>query len=240
VAGCTRLVEAFLQSIPDYPRLTKLMFLALFEEAYEQLRLCGLHPGIIQGAPIVETDLDKLDRETDFPMPQELRQFLLELGNGFAFVPDSKKDLIGWERIHLADYRTCNIGFGNNVEEEALREISGSNPVADPNLLRHEAEIRKQWIPFYGFAGGGDYLCLDSSKCPATVRFYASQVWPRTPDTWNFTLADSFSDFVKQWSRFHFISPSEGWTTFCYGRSGQFTWEPRHFPQIELLRRSRS
>jgi len=87
-------------------------------------------------------------------------------------------------------------------------------------------------MPFYGFVGGGDYLCLDLSARTPAVRFYESQAWVALPHRWDFVLSPSFTEFVEQWSRYHFLTPAGEWTSFCRERSGLFDWRPEHFPRI--------
>ncbi len=167
-------------------------------------------------------------------MPKELRQFYMELGDGFTFIPDDSSDssLVGWETMRLRDHKGCNIGFIGVIEEEAIDEINSARPRADPVRLRQEMVRRQRWVPFYGFVGGGDYLCIDTSQTPNSIRFYESLTWRFNPQTWNFMLASSLTEFVERWSCYNFLSPSGAWTSFCGDRSGQFDWKPQHFPQI--------
>ena len=187
------------------------------------------------GSPVSERDLRASDASTDFPMPLELRQFYLELGDGFAFLPDEgdTSHLVGWDYMHLADHKIWNNGFGGAIEEEAMREIEQPSPRTNPELLKQEMARRKRWMPFYGFVGGGDVLCLDLNMSPPAVRFYEAQVWTALPHRWDFVLAASFTEFVERWSRYHLLSPSGGWTSFCRERAGLFDWAPEHFPRVD-------
>ena len=211
------------------------MYIEHFYRARDYLTQHGLKPSVVMGSPVSESDLKSLDGETDFPMPLELRQFYLEMGDGFAFIPDDRETskFVGWDPMHLADHRISNKGFGSAIEEDASDEIDNPSPHTDPKRLTAEMERRKRWMPFYGFVGGGDVLCLDLNSTPPTVRSYQSQVWPDLPRKWDFLLAKSFTEFVERWSRFHFLSPAGSWTSFCTRNlTGQFDWAPAHFPQI--------
>lgn len=210
------------------------MFLEYFLRASDNLRNAGLQSAVKIGSAVSEDYLKALDLETDLPMPKELRQFYMELGDGFTFIPDDVSDssLVGWEPMRLRDHKGCNIGFMGQIEEEAMHEINSPRPRADPVRLRDEMARRKQWVPFYGFVGGGDYLCVDTSETPNPIRSYESLSWRSSPQTWDFILAPSFTEFVERWSRYNFLTPSGEWTAFCQGRSGQFDWKPQHFPQI--------
>lgn len=176
-----------------------------------------------------ESDLDLINQRTDHPMPSELRCFYIEMGDAFLFTPDDVPDspLTGWTANHLDDYAIWNNGFHTAIEEETTGEIASGRSRVDPKLLRAEAERRKRWIPFYGFNGGGDVLCLDSD---GKVRFYEALYWRSCPETWDFVLADSFDDFVVKWSKYSFVEPNCFWTSFCVGLSGVFDWSPQHFP----------
>jgi hypothetical protein len=162
-------------------------------------------------------------------MPIELRRFYTEMGDAFEFVPDEAPDypLDGWEPNHLRDYEIWNRGFSGAIEEEAAEEIGRARPRAEPQLLREEAERRKLWVPFYGFNGGGDVLCLDSE---GRVRFYEALFWRACPGNWDLVVADSLLDFVEKWSRYCFVAPGCPWTSFCFECSGVFDWAPSHFP----------
>lgn len=210
-----------------------------FSRAREYLRQHGLKAEVAVGTPVSERDLNASDAETDFPMPVELRRFYLELGDGFAFFPDvsGSSTLVGWEYMHLADHKIWNKGFSSQIEEEATREIAKSSPRTDRERLHLEMTRRKRWMPFYGFAGGGDVLCLDLNVTPPSVRFYEAQTWVALPKTWDFTLALSFTEFVERWSSYGFLSPAGAWTSFCArGFSGEFDWAPGHFPRVGDLR----
>jgi cell wall assembly regulator SMI1 len=210
------------------------MFLERFLHARQYLRQQGLRPQVVRGAPVSQSDIKAVDAETGFPMPPELRQFYLELGDGFMFNPDDTEssELIGWEPMHLEDHRICNKGFGSRIHEEVAREIGSGLPRTDPALLRQEMKRRKAWMPFYGFVGGGDYLCLDLGVTPPSVRFFEAIAWVAIPSTWDFVVAPSFVEFVERWGRYHFLSPRGGWTSYCEELSGQFDWAPEHFPQL--------
>ncbi len=207
------------------------MFAKYFTDARENLRRLGFQAAIRMGTLVLEDHLLNLDLQTDLPMPPELRRFYLELGDGFEFIPDESDEVnrVGWEPMHLSDHRICNMGFYSQIEEGAMQELNGRHPRVNPDQLKEEMEKRKKWMPFYGFIGGGDYLCLDLSVNPPTVRFYAAFTWMATPATWDFVLAPSFTDFVERWSRYNFLSPSGAWTSFCHELSGQFDWKPEHF-----------
>jgi hypothetical protein len=215
------------------------MFLEYFIRAREYLSQQGLNPTLAMGAPVSESDLNALDNEMDFPMPRELRQFYLQVGDGFAFLPDgSDSKLVGWEHTHLADHKIWNNGFSSAIQEVAQREISNPTPRSNLELLNQETVRRKRWMPFYGFVGGGDVLCLDLGMNPPGVRFHKALFWVALADTWDFLLAASFPEFVECWSRFSFISPNGGWTSYCQERSGRFDWSSEHFPQIAKGRKT--
>lgn len=205
------------------------MFREHFISAQNYLCQRGLHPVVRHARMVLETEIDLVDQRTDRPMPVELRRFYTELGDAFEFIPDDipNSTLDGWEPNHLSDYEIWNRGFSGAIEEEAAQEIGSGRPRAEPQPLREEAERRKLWIPFYGFNGGGDVLCLDSE---GKVRFYEALVWRACPGTWDFVLANSLADFVERWSRYCFVAPGCRWTSFCCECSGIFDWGPSHFP----------
>jgi len=61
------------------------MFLNHFVRARDILREQGLQPAIKLGERVLESELKALDLSTDLPMPTELREFYLELGDAFQF-----------------------------------------------------------------------------------------------------------------------------------------------------------
>lgn len=173
---------------------------------------------------ISEEDLLMADKRTDYPMPQELRDFFSEVGDAFEFRPDASEQsyLSGWEPIHLSDYIIHGDGFSTAIDED----LSNFSTIDAPRL-HEEAARRRHWIPFYGFLGGGDLLCLDSS---CRVQFYQAIDWTQDARLCGgFIVAGSFYEFVERWSEFHFIAPRGGWTSFCRDRTGIFDWAPAHF-----------
>jgi hypothetical protein len=210
------------------------MFSEHFIQAEDRLRKQGLNPKLLRrGERLSEADIQAVDQRTDRPMPAELRTFYLEMGDSFEFVPSDIPDspLDGWEPNWLSDYATWNKGFSTAIEEEVSRELASSHPRVEPEVLRQEAERRKKWIPFYGFVGGGDVLCLDAA---GKVQFYQAMDWTALPDFCHgFVLADSFTDFLVRWSKYSFVAPGGGcgWTSFCWNRSGVFDWAASCFPQ---------
>jgi len=206
------------------------MFKEYFNAAQAFLRQQGLRPLLREGKPVSEADIDAIDQRTDFPMPPPLRRFYIEMGDGFEFAPNDVQDspLEGWERNWLSDYAIWNKGFHTAIEEEVSDEVASARPRVDPKLLLEEAERRKKWIPFYGFVGGGDVLCLDFE---GKVQFYQALDWTALPEFCRgFVLAESFADFVARWSTYSFVAPGSCWTSFCWNQSGVFDWSASHFP----------
>jgi len=204
-----------------------------FIAAKDYLQQHGMNPVLRQKRVVSEAEMDLIDQRTDRPMPSDLRRFYIEMGDAFHFVPNDVLDspLEGWEPNHLDDYAIWNKGFHTAIEEEVSREIASSRPRVHPDILREEGERRKKWIPFYGFVGGGDVLCLDAD---GKVQFYQVMDWTALPNLCNgFVLADSFTDFIERWSKYSFVVPGSvcGWTSFCWNRSGVFDWSPSHFPR---------
>jgi hypothetical protein len=203
-----------------------------FIAAKEYLQRQGMNPVLSSKRTVSEADINIIDQRTDWPMPSELRRFYVEMGDAFEFVPNDVPDspLDGWEPNHLNDYAIWNQGFHTAIEEEVSRALASRHPQVDPGLLREQAEKRKKWIPFYGFPGGGDVVCLDSD---GKVQFYQALEWAGSPDLCRgFVLADSFTDFVARWSKYSFVCPSRsGWTSFCWNQTGVFDWSATHFPQ---------
>jgi len=201
------------------------MFKERFHAAQEALRERGLNAALVNHkGGLSEVDLLMADKKTDRPMPQELRDFFTEVGDAFEFLPDASEQssLFGWEPIHLSDFIIHGQGFSAAIDED----LSHSSSI-DTSRLREEAARRKHWIPFYGFLGGGDFLCLDSG---GRVQFYQTLDWTQDVRLCEgFMVAGSFSEFVERWSEFHFIGPQGGWTSFCWDRDGVFDWAPDHF-----------
>jgi hypothetical protein len=202
------------------------MFKELFLTARDVLRERGFNPTLVNYKGVIsEADFLLADKKTDRPMPDELRMFFSELGDAFAFYPDSteQSSLDGWEPIHLSDY----IGHGQGFSSAINEDISNLAPRVDPAKLREEAERRRYWIPFYGFCGGGDLLCLD--LC-GRVQFYQALDWTQDSSLCEgFKVADSFIEFVERWSEFYFVAPQGNWTSFCWDRTGVFDWDSSHF-----------
>lgn len=202
------------------------MFKERFIAAQKALRERGLNAALVNHkGGVSEEDLILADKKTDRPMPPELRQFFSEVGDAFEFCPDASEQsaLSGWEPIHLSDFIIHGHDFSTAIDEDLVNAASS----VDCATLREEAERRKHWIPFYGFLGGGDFLCLDSS---GKVQFYQALDWTQDSTLCKgFLVADSFSEFVERWSDFYFVAPQGSWTSFCWDRTGVFDWDSSHF-----------
>jgi cell wall assembly regulator SMI1 len=215
------------------------MFLEKFIRARDNLIDRGFKPALTMGSPVSERDLDALDAKTNFSLPPELRQFYLEMGDAFGFEPDTRNSPAhagwepGWEVMRLADHKIHNIGFVSAIQEEAATALGRKNSRTPPELLKQEVERRKRWMPFYGFGGNGNCLCLDLAENPPTVRFYDSITWTNLPQAFDFILASSFTEFVERWGHYNFLAPKRvWWTSFCDDCSGRFDWAPGHFSRI--------
>lgn len=204
------------------------MYKEHFIAAKDCLQRQGMNPVLWQKRAVSEADIDLIDQQTDRPMPSELRRFYIEMDDAFRFLPNDIPDspFDGWEPNYLHDYAIWNRGFDTAIEEDVSREIASSRPRVHPQLLREEAERRKKWVPFYGFNGAGDVLCLDSE---GKVQFYQAMDWTGCSDLCGFVLADSFTNFVERWSNYSFVAPGCPWTSFCRNCSGVFDWSPSHF-----------
>jgi hypothetical protein len=149
------------------------------------------------------------------------------------FTDESKKyPYFGWEPMRLTDFVFGNKNFREDIEQEALPRISRPSKSVDPAALRQEMERRFSWMPFWGFGAGRPYLCLDLHTSPPMVRAYTGCFWVTSPQTWNFVLAKSFTEFVEKWSRYYFLAPKADWLNICSFLEGTFDWSPEHFPQI--------
>jgi hypothetical protein len=52
-------------------------------------------------------------------------------------------------------------------------------------------------------------------------------------ETWNFRLADSLLDFVRQWSRYCFASAKgASLINLAMGATGRFDWAPERFEPV--------
>jgi hypothetical protein len=66
------------------------MFLNYFTAASEHLHQYGNNPRIKLGSPVSDADIELVSQRTDHLMPSDLRQFYMELGDAFEFVPDER------------------------------------------------------------------------------------------------------------------------------------------------------
>jgi hypothetical protein len=205
------------------------MFAEYFNAAEKHLKSIGITPDIQMGQPVSEQHLDAVEHLIGQPIPAELRAYLREMGDGYCFSPGNEQEgfMIGW----LGDYRYKVAGFVHALREEAIPERRGQNP---PELVERELARRERWFPFYNFGGGGYMFCLDLNESPSPVRYYERIYWLGDPtEQWEFCLASSFLDMVRQWSRFCFAEVG-GHTliSMASGASGQFDWDPSRFDSM--------
>ena len=134
--------------------------------------------------------------------------------------------MIGW----LDDYPYTVAGF-----PAALRDdLPTSNKQHSPEVVAQELARRLQWFPFYNFGGGGYMFCLDLNKSPAPVCYYERCYWPTDPiEHWQLSIADSFLDFVRQWSRYCFASAKgASLINLALSARGRFDWAQSRFDPI--------
>lgn len=190
-------------------------YLAIFEQASINLSTEGFYVKILKGEPVTAAEIDRIEKKIGKIINPELKFFLLELGDRFQFcIHDIEgNEVPSWDPIGIEDLATHNQGFGEMICEE----ISGNSNL----MVKNEADSRKSWMPFYGFSGGGDILCLDKN---GYVRFYESLTWQHLPSTWSAFVATSFHDFVTKWGERSFIAPMGDWAACCSDLVGEFDW----------------
>jgi hypothetical protein len=202
------------------------MFAEYFEAAARHLRSIGRTPLIRVGDALTNEHLAQVERVIAQPIPVDLRSYLCEMGDKYSFSPDENQN--GFGLGFLEDYRFQIPGFPESLQEEAVLERCRRNA---PELVQRELARRKKWFPFYNFGCGRYLFCLDLSETPAPVRYYECVYWPNdSPEEWDFRLADSLLEFVRQWSRYCF-SDSNGTTLInvAMHATGRFDWAPSRF-----------
>jgi hypothetical protein len=175
-----------------------------------------------------EEDLARSEALTSCQIPAELRAYYREIGDWFMFIPDlgqtgfavSAHNEVCWE----------SSSFAKTLLEDAEQAIQSKRPEYEPEFLRAEVERRFHWFPFYNIGGGGYLLCLDTTRDPSPVYYHEEGYWcGRAQSSRTFELAPSFTEFIRQWSRFCFSDPGCSIINFCMDRHGAFDWSPRHF-----------
>lgn len=203
------------------------MFKDYFIAAARHVSSQGFLPQIGELKPFDTHEIERFEKAASFEVPTELRQFYLEMGNHFGFQAHS--DQSGFSVSSLYDLQYSK-DFFQELADEVAHGLGQENPRNAPELLKAEAERRKNWFPFYNIGGGGYLLCLDLSKDPAPVCYHESVYWVyHDPSVWSFELASSFTDLLIQWSKFSFSDPGGDITSFCMDRAGKFDWSPEHF-----------
>ena len=203
------------------------MYREYFCAAAHFLAARNVLPEIWLGTPCSEDDLRAVEVRIAGKLPQELREYYEELGDWFRFSPE--KELNGLGLAPMSDLME-RAEFARFVQEQAEEAIRSGLAELDPGVIRAEAERRTKWFPFDRI-GGNYLLCLDLGRDPSPVCYYEAAQWRAlAPAHWRFELAPSFSDFIRQWSRYCFSYPANrDYTAFCRDRFGSFDWAPEHF-----------
>lgn len=77
-------------------------------------------------------------------------------------------------------------------------------------------------------------FCLDLNESPPPVRYYERCYWPTDSiEKWEFRMAESFSDFVRQWSRYCFANAQgASLINVAMSETGCFDWSPSRFEAL--------
>lgn len=205
------------------------MFAEYFVAAARHLESVGFKPDIRIGNPVSSEQLDETERMIGRAIPTELRAYFLEMSDDYCFSPDGKQ--FGFEIGCYGDYEFKVAGFSERLREEAPLEANRNHTAEE---VGQELVRREKWFPFYNFGGGGYMFCLDLNESPPPVRYYERCYWPRnSTDHWNLKMADSFHDFIRQWSRYCFADANGvSLINVAMKARGVFDWSPSRFNPI--------
>lgn len=207
------------------------------EIATNHLRGIGIEPEIRRGRPVTNQDLDEAEEEMGIPLPDELRQYLIEMGDGFQW-GYSVKSIIGndgpeffWWYIDcvediVSDYLS--------MREEMERNASGESDSCNTDACREESRRRMSWVPVSGVGGGGYTLCVDANEGGGEIRYHDIRMGDgHFP---SIRLALSIDDWMAKWSRFCFSEPLWDGTdkhgdlvSYCWEKEGTFDWDASKF-----------
>ena len=200
-----------------------------FESAISHLTSMGAEYDMYQGEAVSETTIANLEAKLGWSLPTELREFYLEMGDGFSICPHGDEGGFFVEPM-------CELEAKNSWEDqvEGCFTMVDDSPDA-ASKAEEEFQRRLNWFPFHGFGSGGYFFCIDTNEPRGPIRYYERVYWPTdSPEQWSFSLADSLEDLVTQWSRYCFAGPTDsgGMINHVMGLEGRFDWQTTPFPDI--------
>lgn len=209
-------------------------FKKYFYAAHDHLKAIGLAPEIRSGQRLLVQDVKDLESELGRPLPQELTEYFLELGDGFAFLCGHPKRMLVayWGIPPLAEMLSC----WSCIHDEAVSVSKGENDYVHDGTeeCRREASKRLHWLPIENLSG--TYICIDMACHPSPIRYH-NKYWAvgtGASEGNSMILAPSLRDYIRMWSRFCFSEPvidghPLGLGSYVDGKEGVFDWDPSRF-----------
>ena len=206
------------------------------EIASLHLRKIGVEPDISSGSPLTEKDLESAEDEMGVSLPAELREYLMEMGDGFQFgysaedITGNGDDFFFWGIDSLRDI----VSDYQSMREEMERNAGGEGDYCDSEECKEESRRRMNWVPVSGIGGGGYTLCVDANEGRGDIRFHDIRMGDdHFP---SIRLASSIHDWMAKWCRFCFSQPLWDGTdkhaelvSYCWEKDGTFDWDPSKF-----------
>ncbi|MES2709201.1 MAG: SMI1/KNR4 family protein [Verrucomicrobiota bacterium] len=208
-----------------------------FDKACGHLVKIGIEPAIREGRPVSEEELTLMEQRIQFPLPDELKAYLAELGDGFSLsysaepITGKPEDVFWWCISFLSDIE----GDFQAIRHDMLFNANGGGHSCKTEACIEESRRRLNWIPIFGIGGGGYTFCIDAGAGGA-IRYHDIRMGDHYFPSVH--LADGLDDWMRNWSRYCFSQPHEKHEgggghcfleSYCWEMDGRFDWSPSRF-----------
>jgi SMI1 / KNR4 family (SUKH-1) len=211
---------------------------SIFDDVSQFLAERGVSVVRSDGELLSPSEISEFEAELGLRLPQDLKRYLSEVGDGFSIQYEWPSEygieLFDWSIAPMEEV----LAERDEAKEilEAIISGEGSDFGFEDVSPEQIAAARQRlgWLPLYGLGEGGYVFALDSSNEPPPIRFFDIHYGAVAPVSSSLILAPSFTDWIRNWSRFCFSKPAPSgkpyeFSTFAESRSGLFNWAPENF-----------
>jgi cell wall assembly regulator SMI1 len=186
----------------------------IFNQIADHLNKHGIPTTFEIGAKCSEAELIKIESEMGLKIPADLRKIYLECGNGASFRWQECEDDDKCEKfvlLEIPNLESLNDQIKNWREKRFWSWTAEDySIVTDPSLAKLTVQRMKTWLPILE-EGNGDKFCVETANGGCAIVFHQHDWNDGGTGNNGPKIADSFTDFLQQWSKACFQLPSSLW-----------------------------
>jgi SMI1 / KNR4 family (SUKH-1) len=209
-------------------------YLQLFQRAQAHLKGLQVESSFYPGGHVIDWDLWAAKDTMKRPLPEDLRQFYLEVGNGLSFnwKAESAKQYPPFANVEVPSLWSLGRGYleyqdGECYSPEKAEEY-GFPYTKDRQLAKRTAARMWHWLPVFA-EGNGDKICLDLSLPSCPVIFHKHDWHDGGSGDNGHLLAENWKAFLTRWASVCFQCPKSLWWVSAFKPGGGVSWEGEQF-----------